>query len=231
MKRFFSILLIIFCLLSFSGCQRKEKLDIPDDVTDVRLTIQYEDEFTKKVTKDYMEQRGEEIQFLRVYYGYCSNGEWYDHPFEHYDLIEILSTEVRYPESDCTIGSKNHMVKIGPYLLITIKTTGAPNSFIGNQAKEIVSISDTIDSKVEKHFAEYYSPYIEKEDRKEGKYALFMKKADAVSYVSTFGEWYTILLEYDKIPKDYVLTVVSKNRKDKIDEFILTYDDIQKLLA
>ena len=53
MKRFLSIFLAIFCLISFSGCQREEKPDIPDDVTDVRVTVKpYEDKYTKKYNQN-----------------------------------------------------------------------------------------------------------------------------------------------------------------------------------
>ena len=238
MKRFLSIFLAIFCLISFSGCQREEKPDIPDDVTDVRVTVKpYEDKYTKK----YNQNTESKIQYLRAYYGFYSNGEWYDYPIESYDLISIFGTDFQFEPDMETIdsmrgvhtGLRPHMVKIGPYLLVSIRTTGECTAAglvrTDNKTKEIISISDTIDSKVEKHFSEYYSPSTK--NGNEGEYGTFIKQFDTKSYDSKFGEWYTVLLECDKIPKDYVLTVVSKNVYDEIVEETLTYDDIQEMLA
>ena len=194
------------------------EVDIPATVSDVRLTIEpYQ-----------LKHLNTSAQGLRIYYGYLSDGKWYDTPVEYHDLIDLpsLAISTRTDEKFMWIETRNHAVKIGQFLLITIKTTGNPSLTTENMINEIISISDTISSEVNQHFEEYYDPVGD-----EIKYGIALDTAENDRFATTFGKWYSVLLEYDKLPTDYVLTVVCTDVDDNTVELTLTYDDIQELLA
>lgn len=171
------------------------------------------------------------LEFRQIYYGYCTDGVWTDLPCENYELVSIFNpVDYETRELKVTRGYEavedDHMVKIGPYLLISI------NARMGKDG--LLIVEDSVGSKIELYFMEYdkYNLPDEKE-----KYGFIKENRDSIMSgwqleyraVSNLDPRCILVLKYDEIPEDYKLwTKVEESGQMRS---LLTYDDIQYLLS
>lgn len=250
---------LINCLLfTFSGCSnterelRKEEAskaaasldrsrpenagllpDLSGNISDIRMTI-----LDREYDAPSFETDFQNLSMMQIWYGYNANGIWYDYPSENYDLIGILEFK------DC-IGWKaalgSHMVKIGPYLLVNI--------CVQNHPQKDCKITDTLNSPLQEPFAQYntYHYYYDEDGQKHtylddhshgyGSIAENPNRrsanSDEIAYNMRceFVRRFYLILDYESIPDDYVLTVsVSSVNTDDMEEYTLTTDMIRELL-
>ena len=195
------------------------------NISDVRFSV---------VKRD-IEVSGEDfkdLSMMQIYYGYCMDGRWYDLPCENFDLRGILNNS---GERGYDAAGKSNLVKLGPYLLVTISLSSYQTHF-----ERYNEITDNMQSVVYS-ITEYYTSSNREFFELGGKCG-FLKEnvrhsnSEDYEYImyNTFEKWYYVILEYDKIPKNYEMKIVThtnKNGVDDIDEDILTYQDIQDALA
>ena len=199
--------------------------DIKADISDIRVSVIKRDvQFTGDGFRD--------IDIMQIYYGYLVDGQWHDFPCENYELCGILSND--YKKGYDAAGNSN-IVKIGPYLLIAVALPGLDNYF--NRYNEI---SDTLGSEIHS-ITEYYTA-LNSEQNVIGAKCGYLKEnirllnTDDFEFISynTFHKWYYTVIEYDSLPTNYEMKIVTHTDKDGVDEVdvsILTYQDIQEALA
>ena len=213
--RLFACVICIAILLT--GCHEPTEPDTTGEISDIRMYV------APYVDEDTMSS---DTTFLRIYYGYYKNGKWFDYPSEHYELKSIF-TPKQYSGYDAAF--EDHIVKIGPYLLISI----SDYTFLNNGELVPVEITDTLGSEVQQMFSEYYSsldngqPYgYIKEDRP-GSNPFFSDPDDFA--INLFGQYYYVVLEYDALPNDYALQYTTLEKGEKITH-TLTYEQIKQLI-
>lgn len=187
--------------------------ELTDTITDVRMTVISRHFEPVAILSDDNDER----DYLQIYYGYCDDGVWTDLPCENFDLIGIFNC-------DGTLGWNaamyDHIVKMGPYLLVCITAPGFPDL--------TATITDSLDSQVYEPFAKYCT---------EGygcvsECILPTKSEDdvAVNYSEVFWPRYYLLLDYESLPDDYVLNV-EKMASSYSDSYELTMEQIRNLIA
>ena len=173
-----------------------------------------------------------DLSFMQIYYGFCMDGQWHDIPCENYDLRGILNNS---GEQGYEAAGGSNIVKIGPYLLVAVSLSAYTNYF-----DRYNEITDNIGSQVYS-ITEYYTSS-NREHFEQGGKCGYLKENTLVSnsegynyrLANAFDKWYYVILEYDKIPENYemkIITHTDKNGVDDIDERTLTYQDIQKALT
>lgn len=257
LRRFF-VLMAIPLLIMFAGCSageselRKEEAEIaaasldrsrpenaellPEftgEISDIRMTI-----LDREYDAPSFEEDFQNLSMMQIWYGYCSNGIWYDYPSENYNLVGIL-------EYESNIGWKaalgSHMAKIGPYLLINICVQDHP-------LKEC-KISDTLNSQLQEPFAEYntYHYYYDEDGQKhsylddhshgygsvaENPNRSVDSEQSAYYMRCEFMRRFYLILDYESIPDDYELnlSITDENTKNE-NTYTLTADKIKELLS
>ncbi len=187
-----------------------DALEVPDfsgEITDVRMRVR---ERVYYPVNELFEQ----VTMLQIYYGYCSDGQWYDMPCENYDLIETFRLHTPQPKRGWEAAAGNHMVKIGPYLLFAV----ACNPEMGCD-----DFYDSLGTQVQTCFSEYYTYYIVADGQGNQKnywdththgYGRLIENRDSIvngNWVTeqefrgnnAFYQWHYILVEYDSLPEDY----------------------------
>lgn len=172
-----------------------------------------------------------ELEYRQIYYGYCVDSVWTDLPCENYGLISIFNpVDYETGELKVTRGYEaardDHLVKIGPYLLISVD---------GRTPKYPLIVEDSIGSKAQLMFAEY-----DRRTSPDGiaSYGYLTEDRDSIvsgweldwDVTSNIKTRYYILLKYNDIPEDYQLWTRVEEEAGQI-RSLLTYDDIQYLLG
>ena len=203
--------------------------DFSGEISDVRVTtIQRDIDIPDGAGNDW-DIDFSNLEFRQIYYGYCADGIWTDIPCENYELISIFNPKDHQTgELVITRGYEavedDHMVKIGPYLLISIDVRMGKNG--------LLKVKDSIDSEMEVLFMEYDSYNLPDEKAKFG----FIKEnrgsilsGGKLEYqaVSNLEARCVVVLKYDEIPTDYQLWTETDTSQMRS---LLTYDDIQFLL-
>lgn len=224
--------------------------DVPYTLSDDDLPVDMEKGLriqTQKVTfspsesKYLLEGFEDSLQnqeLVQITYGFYSQGQWYDFPCEYYDLVSIFNPrDVETKEYVIKYGADtaytNHMVKIGPYILISIDIT--------DDADELENwiITDSLGSEPQLMFSENYvtrntdNPYIPKDG-----YALCISKSkgpysqgeDDYLISNVFHMRYYVILEYAALPEDYVFTLTRRFESRDV-TYTLRYDHIVDLVA
>lgn len=203
------------------GCQSSPNAN-SSNITDVRMTV-VPVELDPSDTESFSDT---DITFLRIYYGYYSYGRWHDYPSEYYDLKSIFTSKT-YTGYDAA--GDDHIVKIGPYLVVFIA-----NYTIGQGSKSVpVKITDTLGNEALQIFSEYYSSiynslnygYI-KEEKRTNK--LFNNESSR-TLMNFFGPYYYVILEYDALPENYSLQYTTQENGESVTQ-VLTYEQIKQLI-
>ena len=106
-----------------------EAYQFPDpsgEITDVRVTIR-----EREIDLSFRGLEGHKA--YDIFYGYCSDGKWYDYPSTNYELRELVDTDVWGPYTDDEYSSYDicnapHIVEIGPYYLMSFPQFPSFNS-------------------------------------------------------------------------------------------------------
>lgn len=237
------VILLCFSMVLCSGCGmygdiRKAQIslgvsrpenatklpELSDAISEVRVTAVPRDcELSSEIYEEMGGAAGQR-QYLQIYYGYCVDGMWTDLPCENYPLISVFNSR-DYDSKELSIykgyeaADVNHMVKIGPYLLISLEKK--------------YQVSDSLGSEVELLFTEYDNSY----DECDGMYGYLREDRDSVvsgkelhfSAADCFDARNYLIIEYASIQEGYALTA-----DDVVGETtwrdVLTYDDIVYLL-
>jgi len=178
-----------------------------------------------RITAKLVHPKDSQRPCVRIYYGYQENGIWFDYPAESYDLLSIFS---RKAESGLFAAGDSHIVKIGDYLLISIANNRS--NLEGTPADCVVY--DSLGSEFKKLFTEYFSPPY---GPNAGQYGFYAERkglgySTGISVASSFGEHYYVVLKYDSLPKDYVLTCTMETPKGITTEE-LTYSVIKTMIG
>lgn len=129
--------------------------------------------------------------------------------------------------------TQSHLVKIGPYILISIMVGAIPSAEC--------TISDTLGTEVQEPFVEYYTYYVYMEngethyymdDHTHG-YGYMAESRESIldgdplqEALTDFPKRYYLLVEYASLPDNYELHV-----KTHFDEYSLTKADICELIG
>lgn len=206
--------------------------DFSGEITDIRVTTIQRDIYIPVEMDRKWGQNLSKMEYRQIYYGYCSNGVWTDLPHENYELVSIFNS-VDYYTRELVVSRgydaihDDHMVKIGPYLLISIDPR------LGNDG--LLIVEDSIGSVIEHRFEEFDRWNL---PNRESKYGLLTENRDSITsffdlevqYANNFETRYYVILEYDKIPEDYILWTKLDSESEQIYSR-LTYNDIQYLLG
>ena len=219
--RLFAGVICISILLA--GCYAPPKPDTSGEISDIRMRVV---QVVNNPDTGEPFANDSDTVFLRIYYGYYKNGKWFDYPSEYYELKSIFTSE-QY--TDYYAAGENHIVKIGPYLLISIVN----NSFMMSDEVVPVEITDTLGSEVQQMFSEYYSspfsgsPYGYVKEEWHEKNAFFNNSENFS--VNVFGRYYYIVLEYDTLTDDYALQYTTRKKGEMVTQ-TLTYEQIKQLI-
>ena len=205
-----------------------------DDITDIRMTVVPRDVRTMDMLG--ISELYENLTVLQIWYGYQSDGQWYDYPSENYELVGL------WDDGDNTgwrAAFGSHIGKIGPYLLICVSPPVSD--------KLVCEVTDSLNSPVQEPFADYFTCYVRTAE--DGTEVHFMDKdKQGYGYIAedifltedtetptarlknTFSKRYYVVLEYDAIPDDYLLDVTYSDGAERI-EYSLSKDEIDKLLG
>lgn len=204
--------------------------DFSGEITDVRVTtIPRDIDIPAGKGTDWGMDLSK-LEYRQIYYGYCVDGVWTDLPCENYELVSIFNpVDYETKELKVTRGYEavvdDHMVKIGPYLLISIEARMGKHGLLITE--------DSIGSEIERMFDEYdrwslpdgtpeYGQLIENRDSIISGWGLKWKA------ISNIGTRHYLLLKYDEIPEDYQLwTKIEETGQIRS---LLKYADIQYLL-
>lgn len=202
--------------------------DFTGEITDLRITAvprNFEVDTNLWGAKYF-----EDIILLQIYYGYQSDGVWYDIPCENYDLKGI------FYDSDYTgfdAGNKCHLVQIGPYVLICY-------IYDFYQQNYICELYDNLGSEVLQPFTEYYTPFEPEEGKQRYGYIKEVRESiisgDELEYEGngTFRHFSFLILDLDSLLEDYEVYVVkyaADNPDDREMIHTLTIDEIRGLLG
>ena len=207
--------------------------ELSKDISDVRITIVPR---TYDPPSDYADLQ--DLSFMQIWYGYYADGQWNDYPSENYELSGILQHNSRQGWK-ASVGS--HLVKIGPYLLICICLHDDP--------MVEYHLSDTLDSQIQQPFEayntclDYYDENGQRHDfmdTHETGYGYIAEDPSTIAgeaqlaYIvrSEFPRRYYVLLDYESIPEDYVLTISQVSSVPEQEESqSLTFDMIQEAIS
>ena len=256
MMRKTALLLIIgLLLLNFSGCTLVGYLFIPDmspglveearpenaevlpdlerDISEIRMTILEREYIPSKYNEPY-----HNLSMMQIWYGYYSEGVWYDHPCENYDLIGLFEYR-EWKGWEAGIGS--HLVKIGKYLLINVCVQVDPT--------EEYNVYDTLGTQIQEPFAQYNTYYSYVDENRQMRFYM-EDHSHGYGYVAENPAWYSdpdvrekcftrnefphrlyLVLDYESIPDDYELHFTITNHvSGSTEEHILTAEMIQQLI-
>lgn len=205
--------------------------DFTGEITDIRMTILDREYYAPSFEEDF-----QNLSMMQIWYGYYSDGVWYDLPSENYNLIGILGHEDRTGWR-AALGS--HMVKIGPYLLINICAQIHP-------VKACI-ISDTLGSQTLEPFAQYNTYYFYYDENGKKQYFMdshdhgygfiaenptFAENPEDVAYAKSceFMRRLYLILDYESISPDYELTVSITGGSTQ-EVYALTGETIKKLVG
>lgn len=198
--------------------------DLDGEIEDIRITVVERSDCDLEVTHH---SKTYDMQALQIYYGYLRDGVWYDFPAENYPLAPLSDKSDEFCRSFKSATS-DHIVKIGPYLLISIKTS---NPIIDNEPEnEGFVLYDSLGSEFTLMFEEYFTVWgFDKAYVGEQAYCQVADDIDRVTglrmdstCVDSFLMRFYCILEYDSIPEDYELAF-KRNR--------VTFSEIKSLLA
>ncbi|MBO7245850.1 MAG: hypothetical protein J6V56_03705 [Clostridia bacterium] len=157
----------------------------------------------------------EEQQAFQIYYGYCSDGKWYDMPADNYEMKTLHDLDSGYSDGwDALTG--NHVVKIGNYVLLGFYSP-RENSLEVKDSLNSSVLTFTADSLTEHQAFQVF----------ENALAGGTEKYDY--YVIGFGDRQYIALEYDKIPTNYTVSF-SLDFGGTVMKGAYTYYDIMEAL-
>ena len=206
------------------------KPDLNGEITDVRITVKPR-EFTPS-SRGSMSAAFEGLKYLQICYGYERNGKWFDIPCENYDLVSIFNS-INWENKELRImrgydaAEFNHMVQIGPYLLISIPLNTSRYKI------QDYEVSDSLNSEFFLLFSEYHTSSMDKNLHQRYGYVCEAidwnrpRKLENYNVSNSFFAHYYVILELDEIPEDYVLKV---RASEDSATYKLTYDDIMYLL-
>ena len=203
-----------------------------DEISDVRVTtIQRDINIPDGAGVDWGIDFAN-LEFRQIYYGYCTDGIWTDLPCENYELVSIFNPrDYQTGELVITRGYEavedDHMVKIGPYLLISIDARLNKN--------DLLIVEDSIGSNVDLLFMEYdkYNMPDEKANYgfiKEERNSILSGWKLKFRAISNLEARYYLVVKYEEIPIDYQLWTKREPESSQVWS-LLTYDDIQFLLS
>ncbi len=238
---YFCCVLVLIC----SGCSARSNENKTNDLNVVRLNesrpqnatgfpnvnLQISDVRVQVAKRNArLEGNGfEDINLMQIYYGYYSDGQWFDYPSENYELVGILDNHTK-KGYDAAGGS--NIVKIGPYLLIAISLPG-----FDDYPERYNVVTDTLGSTVSSITA-YYTVNDSKNAQKYGYLKENVRKLNTDSYefvaYNTFNKWYYTVIKYDDLHEGYEMKIVThtiKGDDDESETFVLTYQDIKKCLS
>lgn len=137
------------------------------EITEVRVTA---------VSVNVKESAWPDTESIWVHYGYKMDGTWYDIPAENYELCDMSGQSVFDPLF------KDHLVQIGPYVLISLMTTPQDNAVI----------FDTLGTKILTPLDQYYMDF--------GSYAAIqMYSKDVKPFYTKGGDWLSELFLSDDV--------------------------------
>lgn len=198
--------------------------DFSGTVTDVRITAVERETNASSLLPGEKESPFYGTTCVQIYYGYQMDGEWFDMPCENYDLRAIRKNASGYEAAN-----REHILRIGPYLLISV---GA-NAETGPVS---VELSDTLGTQSFTMFEEYFTRL--SHGPQEGSYSLLIEDYRSfddpehieATVVCDFDLYAYMLLEFDSITEDYVLSVKQECGAE-IQEWTLDYETMMALLA
>ena len=165
--------------------------------------------------------------YKQIYYGYYSDGTWVDLPCENYELRALGNSRNDYEASD-----RRHVVKIDKYVLLAFPVG------VSASEKSYGVVTDSLKSEVIE-LTEYGTSGLSMPDSGKKCYGRIRENPNVMGIlkseheiVNGFAEWYYIVLEYDNIPKDYVVSVseyIDTNDQEPM-TYTYTYDDIMEAL-
>lgn len=198
--------------------------DLDGEIDDIRITVVERSDFEIEITNH---SKTYDMQALQIYYGYLRDGVWYDFPAENYPLAPLFDKSDEFCRS-FESATSDHIVKIGPYLLISIETY---NPIIDNDPEnEGFVLYDSLGSEFTLMFEEYYTAWTyPSAEVGEQAYCQVADDIDRITgcrvntmQTSSFLMRFYCILEYDSIPEDYELVSIG-NR--------VTFSEIKSLLA
>lgn len=199
--------------------------ELSDDISDVRITVVPRDvDLSSQMYEDFGGKPGQR-QYLQIYYGYCVDGVWTDLPSENYPLVSVFNTinmETKKPKiyTGYEAADLEHMVKIGPYLLVRLD-------------KDYKEVADTLGTEAKLLFWEYDSNNPECDGMygylKEDRDSVVSGKKVSFNASSNFEACNYLIVEYASIAQDYELWI-TKEIGEEIWGNMMTYDDIISLL-
>lgn len=201
----------------------KEAYSFPDfsgEITDVRVTIR------ERGIDMSCWNGGANERAYDIFYGYLSDGVWYDFPSGNYALKDLFE---RYEDGWKACGSR-HAVEIGDYILLAFPVG------MGRVSEDVPSviINDTLNSNV-LEITEYYHSGSE-EVSFNGRWHFYenMHAYGTVEYdfyLIHFDQWYFIVLDRDDFTEGYSVTIQENWAENYHDsEYTYTYEDIMNAL-
>ena len=203
--------------------------DFSTEIQDIRFSVKPREHVPQTTGIDEIDVKLQNQTYLQIYYGYYSNGKWYDIPCENYELKGIFN--IFRDDTGFDAAGDSHIVKIGPYLLVCVRhySMSAP------KWATFCTIKDTIGSESVRPFDDYYTPA----DREPGTHGFGYFKEDISSLDSdghtnylardTFDQYYYVVLDYKTLPENYKLTVTYWEGLGSTSQ-TLTYDEIMALI-
>ena len=196
-------------IASLAGSAPKEARMVPEfngNITQIRISVP-----ERNLVLD-----SDEKQAFQIYYGYCSDGKWYDIPADNYEMKTLHDLDSGYSDGwDALTG--DHVVKIGNYVLLGFYSPVKNSSEVKDSLNSLV-LSFTADILTEHQACQVFEN------------ALAGGTKNYNYYVLDFGDRHYIALEYDKIPTDYSVTV-SLDFGGAPMKITYTYDDITEALS
>ncbi len=206
-------------MVAIATTQTQEMLATPDfsgEITELRVSFPKRD---LPMTEYFGSQLYSETLVCQIFYGYSSDGVWRDFPAQNYALKSLSSSA---PASDGAYAILNdHVVRIGPYLLI-----GIVSNYYNTQS---VSVQDSLNSSVlsfeqnETKMKEQELSYLYFEENSD------YTDADFFYYCPSIDHYYYMAVEFDTLPKDYVVSVI-KEWANGTETTTYTYEDIMSAL-
>ncbi len=198
-------------IASLAGSAPKEARMIPQfdgDITQLRISV----------PKRLLVLDSDKKQAYQIYYGYLSDGKWCDIPADNYDLKTLNDLDSGYSDGWDAL-SGDHVVKMGPYLLLGFYSP-VQNSSV---------VKDSLNSQVLTFTADSLTEGTEYEACQIYENALAGGTENYDYFVISFGDRHYIALEYDKMPTNYTVTVTLDFGTAPMD-ITYTYDDIMEAL-
>ena len=202
--------------------------DLSGEITDVRVTVR-----EREIDLSFRGLEGHKA--YDIFYGYYSNGQWYDYPCTNFELKELQDTDIWGPYDDSAYNSYDvcydaHIVEIGPYYLIALPI----HVSLSNMRLYDVSVQDTLNSK-SLIITEYYTPTNDSNDWTQN--LVFFENMSAYRTedyrfrLNTFPPICFMFVEKEAVTEEYSLTL-DRHWNDTIYNFKSTfsYDEIMEAL-